>query len=128
MINRLPSLESADVSRKKVFVRCDFDVPLNQELRIKNSELRIADESRLVACISTIEYLLENGATVIAVGHIGRPEAANGKPITDYSLEPVARWFADEFPDSNLTSQKLGEFDGWQIKENFYLLENLRFN
>ena len=66
MKDNLPSISGVKVEGKKVFVRCDLDVP------IKNS--KIVDDSRLISSISTIEYLLENGATVVAAGHLGRPE------------------------------------------------------
>ncbi len=122
MIN-LPSLESADVAGKKVFVRCDFDVPLSEQSTINNQQLTIADDTRLVSSISTIEYLLEQGATVIAAGHLGRPTGSEEK----LSLLPVAKWFAEEFPGSSLESVKQGDFTGWKIKVNFYVLENLRF-
>ena len=90
----LPSLESANIKNKRVFVRCDFDIPLvargpvarfpPASARSRNTDIRavgslssgttprnfkIADDTRLVSGISTIEYLLENGATVIAAGH-----------------------------------------------------------
>ena len=112
----LQSLEGIEVKGRKVFVRCDFDVPIEDS--------KILDDSRLVSAISTIEYLLENGAAVIAAGHLGRPNGVDPK----LSLEIVAKWFADEFPDSTLTKTKTEEFDSWSIKENFSVLENLRFD
>jgi phosphoglycerate kinase len=123
----LPSVEGALIKGKRIFVRCDFDVPLEE----KSDNLQeISDESRLVAGISTIEYLLENGAIVIAAGHIGRPgdqsQISNLKS-QKFSMEPVARWFAEEF-ETQFEPAKIGDFDGWKIKENFIILENLRFN
>lgn len=120
MIN-LPSLETADVRGKRVFVRCDFDIPLN-------GSGEIADETRLVSSISTIEYLLQEGAIVIAAGHLGRPSSANSKQTTDYSLLPVARWFTEEFPGTSLNHTQIGGLKGWKLKENFYILENLRLD
>lgn len=120
MSRDLPSLESARVTGKRVFVRCDFDVPLDEKSRI-------TDDTRLVSGVSTIEYLIEQGATVIAAGHLGRPNPVYGIQNTEYSLLPVAQWFTEEFPGSSLTETTLGEFKAWKIKENFYILENLRF-
>ncbi len=111
----LPSLTSGNFKNKKVFVRCDLDVPLKSN--------KIIDESRLVSSISTIEYLLVEGATVIVAGHMGRPEGKD----ESLSLEIVAKWFADEFPNASLEETSLNGFKAWKIKENFYLLENLRF-
>lgn len=131
---RFPSLESANVNEKRVFVRCDFDVPLTQQLTNNKQQTTNADETRLISAISTIEYLLENGATVIAAGHLGRPAkqfAIDNLQLTNedrkFSLEPIAQWFAEEFPGSSLYKTEIDGFWGWQIKRNFYILENLRF-
>jgi phosphoglycerate kinase len=114
MIN-LPRIDSINVSGKKAFVRCDFDVP------IENGKIK--DDSRLISSISTIEYLLECGASVIAAGHMGRPD---GKEDL-LSLEIVAKWFADEFPGSTFEKINISGLDGWKIKDNFIVLENLRY-
>lgn len=137
----LPSLESADVKGKRVFVRCDFDVPLSQQTTDNRQQTTIADDTRLISGISTIEYLLENGATVIAGGHLGRPGGQFQIPalpagrsnfkfqITEpqFSLKPVAKWFAQEFPGTSVKQTHIGGFSAWKLKENFYILENLRF-
>ncbi len=115
MISGLKAVGDANVRRKKVFVRADFDVPL------ENGE--VADETRLVAGVSTIEYLLEEGASVIAAGHLGRPEN-NDQSLT---LEPVAKWFANEF-NCTPTKTTVDGTPGWKLKDNFYILENLRFD
>lgn len=112
----LPSLDSLGVKGKRVIVRCDFDVPFDKEQNI-------LDETRLISSISTIEYLLEQNCTVIACGHMGRPDGKDEK----LSLKPVADWFAEEFPGTEVKKTQLGGFLAWKIKENFYILENLRF-
>ena len=136
----LPSLESANVNEKRVFVRCDFDVPLSEQpaspagrSTINNQQLTVADDTRLVSAVSTIEYLLEQGATVIAAGHLGRPgdqyQISNIKSQmfeNEFSLRPIAEWFAEEFPGASLYKMQLNGFPAWQIKRNFYILENLR--
>lgn len=121
MIN-LPSLESADVKNKRVFVRCDFDIPL--EVVKSTQQVAISDDTRLVSGASTIEYLLENNATVIAAGHLGRPEGYDEK----LSIEPIVQWFAGEFPGTDIKPTHLGGLKAWKLKENFYILENLRFD
>ena len=107
-------VSDAEVKDKKVFVRCDLDATYEG--------LKITDSTRLVSCISTIEYLLESGASVIAAGHLGRPDGIEEK----YSMFPVAKWYADQF-NSQLEEIKLDDFKAWKIKKNFIILENLRF-
>jgi phosphoglycerate kinase len=107
-------INDLNVKDKKVFVRCDLDATYSEET--------ITDPTRLISCISTIEYLLENGAVVIAGGHLGRPEGVDEK----YSLRLVAKWYANQF-NSEISDEKLGDFKAWKIKENFFMLENLRF-
>ena len=75
------SIEDIDVSRKKVLVRCDFNVPQDE-----NGE--ITSDKRIVASLPTIEYLLKNGAAVILCSHLGRPK---GEFNMKYSLAPVAK-------------------------------------
>ena len=75
------SIEDIDVSGKKVLVRCDFNVPQDE-----NGE--ITSDKRIVASLPTIEYLLKNGAAVILCSHLGRPK---GEFNMKYSLAPVAK-------------------------------------
>ncbi len=60
------SIEDIDVKGKKVLVRCDFNVPLN--------EGKITDENRLVGALPTIKYLMEKGAKIILCSHMGKPK------------------------------------------------------
>ena len=81
VVAELPKLEDlGDVSGKRVLVRTDFNVPLD------NGEIR--DELRIREAIPTLKYLVENGAVVTACSHLGRPK---GKVDEKYSLAPVRK-------------------------------------
>jgi phosphoglycerate kinase len=72
-----------DVEGKKVIVRVDFNVPIK--------EGKITDDTRITAALPTINYLLEHGAAVILMSHLGRPKT---KEDTQFSLRPVAEHLA----------------------------------
>ncbi|CAN5284642.1 phosphoglycerate kinase [soil metagenome] len=74
------SVSQLDVKSKKVLVRCDFNVPLDDKLNI-------TDDARITESLPTIKYLIEHGAKVILASHLGRPD---GKVIPEMSLKPVA--------------------------------------
>ena len=65
---------------KTAVMRADFNVPLDGE--------RITDDTRITAALPTIKYLIENGAAVVLMSHLGRPK---GKPVPEMSLAPVAK-------------------------------------
>jgi 3-phosphoglycerate kinase len=120
---QLPHIKDVDVAGKRIFLRCDLNVPINEWGTI-------VDDTRIKASLKTINHLLENKAKLIISSHLGRPK---GEVDPDYSLSPVAR---------NL-SEKLG-FDVPLIEDYFegdipdalaniedgkaVLLENLRFH
>jgi len=72
-----------DVTGKKVLVRVDFNVPIK--------EGKIKDDTRITAALPTIQYLLEHGAAVILMSHLGRPK---GQPNLEFTLRPVAEHLA----------------------------------
>ncbi|MGE4283503.1 MAG: triose-phosphate isomerase [Clostridia bacterium] len=80
MMNK-KTIEDILVNGKKVLVRCDFNVPLDQN---KN----ITDENRIVGALPTIKYLMRQGAKVILCSHLGRPK---GEFDQKYSLKPIAK-------------------------------------
>lgn len=82
MLNK-KTLQDLEVQGKKVIVRVDFNVPMK-----KNATGEIADDVRIRAALPTIEYLLENGAAVILLSHLGRPK---GEPKPEFTLAPVAK-------------------------------------
>ena len=75
------TVRDIDLKGKKVFVRCDFNVPMD-------SNQNITDNSRIVAALPTIKYLLEQNCKIILASHLGRPK---GEVKPEFSLKPVAK-------------------------------------
>lgn len=80
MYNKV-TVEDLDVKGKKVLVRCDFNVPLDESGNI-------TDDTRITGAMPTINYLVKNGAKVILCSHMGKPK---GEPVPSLSLAPVAK-------------------------------------
>ena len=118
------TIEDIDVSGKKVLVRVDFNVPLDENGRI-------TDETRIKAALPTIKYLLEHNAAVILCSHLGRPK---GEFNMKYSLAPVASRLKEIFGENRVTfaSDIIGESAKQAVSSlkpgNIVLLENLRFH
>ncbi len=116
------TIRDIDVSNKRVFVRVDYNVPIN-------NELKIVDDSRITATLPTINYLIEHGAKIILCSHLGRPE---GQIDPKLSLRPVlARLsklldkpisFAEDVLDDS-TSEMINNLQSGDI----LMLENIRF-
>jgi phosphoglycerate kinase len=117
------SIKDLDIAGKRVFIRVDFNVP------IKNGT--IGDDTRIRASLPTIQYALEQGATVILASHLGRPK---GKPNPEYSLKPVAARLAElvgrqvEFADDSIGDAARTAIDRASKGSKLVLLENLRFH
>ncbi|MBI5848539.1 MAG: phosphoglycerate kinase [Nitrospirae bacterium] len=75
------AIDDLRLKGKRVFIRADFNVPLDDNLRI-------TDDSRIRSTLATINYAIDEGARVILASHLGRPK---GKPDPRYSLAPVAK-------------------------------------
>ncbi len=115
------SVRDADVSGKRVFVRVDFNVPLDGST--------ISDDTRIRAAIPTINWLTEHGARVILCSHLGRPK---GKVNEEFRLTPVAVHLSELIdrqvqiasdvigPDAQKRARELEDGD-------ILLLENVRF-
>ena len=79
------TIKDVNLSGKRVFVRCDFNVPLKDGV--------INDDSRIVAALPTIKLLIEQGAKVILASHLGRPK---GEKNAKFTLAPVAEELATQ--------------------------------
>src|SRR5450432_3107382 len=78
------SIRDLDLAGKRVFIRVDFNVPLQKN---EKGGMEITSDKRIKASLPTIQYALDHGAGVILASHLGRPK---GKPNPDMSLKPVA--------------------------------------
>lgn len=121
MSSSTPTLHNTDFSGKKVFVRVDFNVPLDGDI--------ITDDSRIAGAVPTIKHLIDQGATVVLGSHLGRPK---GQKNPKYSLKPVA---ADLSKKIGREVRFLDDCIGPGVKAaiqdgkpgEVFLLENLRF-
>lgn len=122
MVN-LPDLRNFDLAGKRVLVRVDFDVPLveQESKRVEEQEWVVGDGTRIENALPTIKYLLSVGAKIVLLSHLGRPE---GEIVQELSLRPVAESLATILERRNTVKRE----DGWQIGEEIFLRENLRFN
>jgi phosphoglycerate kinase len=114
-------LRDDQVRGKRALVRVDFNVPLDEHFQV-------TDDTRIRAALPTIISLLERGARVILLSHLGRPK---GKPESKYSLEPVARRLAALLPNRRVSFIESTDTDE-AMKATFsdvdvVLLENTRF-
>lgn len=117
------TIRDINVSGKRVLVRVDFNVPLD-------AEQRIADDTRIRAALPTIQYLLQNGAAVILMSHLGRPD---GQVVEKLRLAPIARRLSELLaspvtmaPDS--VGPEVEAFAKALQPGQVLLLENLRFH
>jgi len=116
------TIRDIEVKGKRVLVRVDFNVPL--------TEGRVADDTRIQAALPTIHYLLEHGAKVILMSHLGRPK---GKVVDELRLDPVAQRLADLL---DRPVRKLDDCVGPEVEaavaemqpSDVILLENVRFH
>ena len=118
------TLEDLQVEGKRVLVRCDFNVPMDENRNI-------TDDRRISSSLPTIKYLIDNGARVILMSHLGRPK---GQPNPKYSLEPVAKRLSELLgkdvvfaKDDRVVSDKVKEIVSKMKNGDIVLLENTRF-
>ena len=117
------TIRDIDVSGKKVLVRCDFNVP-------QDENGNITDTRRIVGALPTIKYLLESNAKVILCSHLGRPK---GEVKKEFSLEPVRKELEKELgKEVKLANDIIGESAKTLTQDmkdgEVVLLENVRFD
>lgn len=122
LVNEIPLLSDTQVENKTALVRVDLNVPIQNEA--------VADDTKLLAILPTLEYLMAENARIILLSHLGRPE---GKVDEELRLNiPAAR--LEEL--SGKIVHKLNKVSGPQVKkllskmkpQEIYLLENTRFD
>ena len=118
----MPDLSTIDVAGKRVFLRCDLNVPLKEGV--------IKDDGRIKASLPTIQALLEKGASLVIAAHLGRP---NGEAKPELSLAPVAQRLSELLArEVKFTGQVTGAAVTTAAHSlnsgEILLLENIRFS
>ena len=117
------TVKDVDVRGKRVLVRVDFNVPL--------AEGAVTDDTRVRAALPTLRYLVDHGARVILVSHLGRPK---GEPDPQYSLRPVRRVLQRllgrnvVFVDDDRRARRPRRPSARMVDGEILMLENVRFN
>ena len=117
------TVRDIDLDGKKVLMRCDFNVPLDEN---KN----ITDKTRIVAAMPTIKYVLDHNAKLILCSHLGRPK---GEVKPELSLKPVADELSKELGREVKLAKDIVGPSAHELTENMkegdvVLLENVRFD
>ena len=117
------TVKDIDLKDKKVLVRCDFNVPMDEN---KN----ITDNRRIVAALPTIKYLLEQNCKIVLCSHLGRPK---GEFKPEFSLAPVAKELSKQLNmEVTMAKDVIGEDACKKVEKlnngEILLLENLRFH
>lgn len=116
-------IQDVDVQNKRVLMRVDFNVPMNDQGEI-------TDDKRIAAALPSIEYLIEQGAKVVLMSHFGRP---NGEVVDSMRMDPIAKHLGSLL---NKTVVKADDCVGPSATEavanmksgDVVLLENVRFH
>ena len=118
------TLKDFDFKGKKILVRCDFNVPMDENQNI-------TDDIRIRSSLATIEYLIDQGAKVILMSHLGRPK---GQANPKYSLLPVAKRLSELLKkevifaqDNMVVSESVKNLINTLKEGHVALLENTRF-
>ena len=117
------TVRDIDLKGKKVFVRCDFNVPMDENQNI-------TDNRRIVAALPTIKYLIEQNCKIILASHLGRPK---GEVKPEFSLAPVAKELSKQLGQEVLMAKDVIGESAKTLAENLQegqvmLLENVRFH
>jgi 3-phosphoglycerate kinase len=117
------TVADVDVQGKTVLMRCDFNVPLDDDCNITSDD-------RIVKAMPTVRHILDAGGALILMSHLGRP---TGKPDEKLSMKPVARKLSEllgrevVFADDCISAETKGKAEALKAGECM-LLENLRFH
>ena len=118
------TIRDIELKGKRVLIRCDFNVPLD-------SNQNITDDTRIRAALPTLEYMIEHGAKVVVMSHLGRPK---GKAAAEFSLAPVAVRLSEllgkpvEFADCDVVIDDAVKAKAASLKDgDVLLLQNVRF-
>ena len=118
------SVKDVEFKGKRVLVRCDFNVPLDENRNI-------TDETRIDGALPTIKYLLDAGAKVILCSHLGKPK---GEPKPELSLAPVAKKLSEKLglevvfaKDDNVVGENAKKAVAEMNEGDVVLLENTRY-
>ena len=117
------TVKDIDLKGKKVFVRCDFNVPMDENQNI-------TDNTRIKAALPTIKYLLEQNCKIILASHLGRPK---GEVKPEFSLKPVAKELSKLLGKEVIMANDVIGEDAMSKASNLkegeiMLLENVRFH
>ena len=117
------TIKDIDLKGKRVFVRCDFNVPMDENQNI-------TDNRRIVAALPTIKYLIEQGCKIVLSSHLGRPK---GEFKKEFSLAPVAKELSKQLGQEVLMAEDVVGESAQKLAENLQpgqvmLLENVRFH
>ena len=121
-MSQIKTIKDVDLKGKKVFVRVDFNVPFD-------NTGAISDDTRIVAALPTLKYLLDEGASLVLASHLGRPKSKEDK---QFSLAPVAKALSEKlgkpvtFVDDCI-GEKVKEVCSKMKPGDVVLLENSRF-
>jgi phosphoglycerate kinase len=115
------TLQSLDVAGKRVLLRCDLNVPIKEGV--------IRDDGRIRASLPTIQYLVDNGASVVITAHLGRPK---GERVPEMSLAPVAHRLSDLLDrpvhfSSEIVGEEVDAKKAALGSGEILLLENIRY-
>ncbi len=117
------TIRDIDLKNKKVIVRVDYNVPLD-------ADLNITDNTRIRLSLPTINYLIEQGAKIILMSHLGRPK---GEVVDKFRLDPAAKELENllgrkvkKFHD--IVSDEIREYVDKMEPASIVMIENVRFN
>lgn len=117
------TIRDIDLNNKRVLMRVDFNVPMDDEGQI-------IDDTKMTAAVPTIEYLLEHGSRLVLMSHLGRPKA---KPDPEFSLKPVAARLGELLKKEvrmadDCVGPQVEKMAGQLAPGQVLMLENVRFH